>query len=323
MRVIALLILIGVAFAGCAEAPAPGPANGTEDFDDVDVEVTDDTGAILGVVVDESITPVVGATIVLKLPDGEQDATSDESGRFAFSRLPAGTYFLDVAAPLHVPVQTSATVVAGEAQPDIVRVQLQRLYSGDPFTNAVTMDGFFQCSQANVPGYLYSSSPCHSVAPGVDLCDTAGACLPQNRDFHADVGDGWQTQVYEMTWKSSLAGTSERMGMSVSTYKPERNTNHWFASVSSTNPMRFQLDRGVMHDTAQEGDGPMGPIPDGGMTDMSMYMSVRSSSDSVCALWCVPPGVAIEQQFTAYLTQFYYLPAPEGWSVIEGDEPPF
>ncbi len=322
MRLLSLLVLIGVAFAGCADAPAEATDSESENFDDVDVEVTDDTGAILGVVVDESITPVVGATVVLKMPEGQQEQVSDESGRFAFSKIPGGTYFLDVTAPLHVGVQTSATVVPGVADPDVLRVQLQRLYSGEPFVNPIQVDGFFQCSQAGMPGYLYSSSPCHSQSGAVDLCDN-GVCMPQERDFHADVADGWQTMVFEMTWKPSLAGTSERMGMSVSTYKPERNTNHWWASVASTNPMRFQLDVGVPHDTYQEGDGPFGPIPAEGWKDMSYYMSVRPSEDAVCVVYCAPPGLAIEQEFTAYLHQFYYLAAPDDWSVVAGDEPPF
>ncbi len=321
MRAVSLFLIFLVALAGCADSKAPVAED--DGFTDKPLESDATTGIIRGVVVDDSFTPVAGATIVLQIDGGTQETVADAEGRFGYSKVPPGVYFLKASAELHTETQFSATVVAGQAQPPIISVQLVRLYAGDPYVVPIVQDGFFQCSQANTPPYLYSSSPCHSPANGVDLCDMAGACLPQNRDFHADVEAGWQTMVFEMTWESTAQGTSDRMGMSVSTYKPERNTNHWFASVASKNPMRFQLDVGTPHATAQEGSGPMGPVPVDGMVDMSYYISVRSPEGAVCAIWCAPPGLAFDQSFTTYLHQFYYLPAPVEWSIVAGDTVPY
>lgn len=321
MRAMVFLLMIGVAFAGCADAPQSEPTADTS-FDDVDVAASDDTGVILGVVVDQTITPIAEVTVTLSMPSGDPVVEiTDDQGRFAFGDVPPGVHFLHAAKELHEEIQFTATVEAGVADPSPIRVQLVAFYTGDPFLQTIQQDGFFQCSQANFPGYLYSSSSCHdtNIVDGSDH----GVMLAQERDFHADVGEGWQTQVYEMTWKSSFAGTSERMGVVFSTYKPERNTDHWFANHASGQPMRLQLNAGEIHPSAQEGSGPMGPIPADGIKDMSYFISVRPPADATCVIWCAPPGFAIEQEFTTYLSQFYYAKAPEDWSIVAGDGDPF
>ncbi|MGB1585656.1 MAG: carboxypeptidase-like regulatory domain-containing protein [Thermoplasmatota archaeon] len=318
MRWMALLLLTTV-LAGCADEL---PQEATDDltFDD-DLSATDTTGVIRGVVVNDAIEPVAGATVLitgLEITD-----ETDEQGRFTFSNLEPGTYFLDVTKDLHTAVQANVEVQAGIDAPPVLKVQLNRLYSGDPYLVTMAMDGFFTCSQAGTIVWGYSSSPCHSIGWGtnIDLCDDYGACLDQERVFHVDLDAGWQSIIYEMDWEATAQGTSERMGMSVSTYHPERNKNHWFASVSSEPPMYFAVATGEMHPTSQEGDGPAGPIPADGMTDMSMYMSVREPDPCTGVVYC--PGFAIDQKFQAWHSQFYYQPAPEGWSFRNGDTSPF
>lgn len=320
MRVWALTL--AVVLAGCAEEPASEEQ--ADDFDDVDVRVSDTTGAILGVIVNDAIVPVADVTVALL--NTERSTTTDETGRFVFDDVPAGSHFLQASKALHEPVQFSVDVVAGDDEPPITKVQINRLFQAEPYLSIIQNSGFFTCTQAGVPGYLYSSSPCHSVAPGADLCELGGACLDQQRDFHADVDAGWQTMVFEMTWEPSASGTSERMGIVVSTFKPERSGGHWFAEFESSAPLYGRLDCGTgetcqSHATAS-GEAPTA-VPAAGMTDMSYFMSVRPSSDAACVLWCVPPGVAVDQQFDVWVSQFYYAPAPEAWSVINGDERPF
>lgn len=319
MRVWVAALLVATSLAACAESD-DGADDGVDDFDDVDVEVDEKTGAIRGVVVDESVVPVPDAAVVLTVDANDQrDATSDEQGRFSFSRVPPGTYFLTASKDLHESVQTSASVEAGVRESPILKVQLPRLFQGEPFMQGVDFEGFFTCSQGRFPGYLYSSSPCHAQG-AVDL-DDYGIELDQERTFHSDVDAGWQTLVFEMTWTPSAQGTSEMMGIVVSTYKPERPGSHWFANVDSASPMRFQIDVGEPGPNAGSTDPTM--IPPEGIQDMSYFMSVRPPEDAVCAIWCVPPGFALDQSFHVYHNQFYYLPAPEGWSIVNGDTDPF
>lgn len=318
-----LLVAVALVLAGCADDPR---ASDGDDFDDVEVDA--DTGAIRGVVVDQSIVPIEGVSVAL---DGDEpkETVTDAQGRFAFSKLDPGFYFLTASKPLYEEITFQASVEAGNPEPPIVTVKMTRLFAGEPFMLPFVSEGYFTCSQANFPGYLYSSSSCHDngignyvggPAPSTDLSDY-GVELPQVRTFHSDVGAGWQTQVFEMTWEASAQGTSDRMGIVVSTEKESRDASHYFANVESGSPMRFQIDVGQQHPTGANTEPTM--IPADGMVDMSFFMSVRPPDGRVCAIWCVPPGIAYEQSFDVFLHQFYYLPAPEGWSIIEGDEDPF
>lgn len=221
MRWLALLMTF-TALAGCADQAEPPVDDDEAIFEGEDVAVSETTGAIRGVVVNEAIEPVQGATVTA-MSTSLSDAT-DEQGRFTFSGLSPGTYFLEITHPLHDRVQQSVDVVAGVAQPPIVKVQMQRLYLGDPFVVTAASSGFFTCSQAAMPPYLYSSSSCHDqgVVDGSDL----GVELEQQRTFHADVQDGWQTQLFEMQWEPSAQGTSDQMGIVVSTDKETREGAH-------------------------------------------------------------------------------------------------
>jgi len=315
---VAGLIVVCLALAGCSDGGEVEDAQ-PEGFSDVEVQVSETTGAVRGLVVDASIQPVEGATVSLLLPGDERTTTSDGQGRFAFSDVPAGTVFMKAEKPGYAAAQTSTDVVAGVKEPPIVKVQIARLFGADPFTQSLKFEGFFECSQAGLLIGIYSSSNCvvdytRRVTGPPGLLPQLDNVTDQEREWHADVGEGWQTQVFEMTWEPSAEGTSQHMGLVVSTYKPERDGAHSFANVGGPSPLRVQLDTGVPHGSAASVEPVM--IPSGGMKDMSFFVSVRQDS------WPVP-AVALNQDFTLFLTQFYYAPAPAEWSIVAGDELPF
>ncbi len=307
---------LGVVFAcllsGCSGGggPEPTPAQ----FDDLQGRATETTGVLRGVVVDERIIPVAGATVDLRGAAESPNQTTDEQGRFLFSDLPAGTYFLEVSSPLHQSAQTSAEVVAGEAEPRAVRVQLLRLFQQDPFSVQVVREGYFQCSQAGASAW-YSSSNCSDgvFGPASRQVPELSNATEQDREWHADVAPGWQQIVFEMDWEPTSDSTSTRMGMVVSTYKPTRDTAHWFAEFEGERPIRGQIDVGVEHESASGVEPSM--IPPEGMTNMSFFASVREDGFT--------PGVALNQQFKVYVTMFHYGLPKEGWSVVAGDPLPF
>ena len=178
----------------------------------------------------------------------------------------------------------------------------------------IAREGFFECSQSGASVW-YSSSNCADgvFGPGSQEVPQLSNVTRQDRDFHADVGPGWQQLVFEMTWEPTAQGTSPNMGMVVSTYKPERDTAHWFAEFEGASPLRGQIDVGVKHETAADTDPE--EIPPEGMAQMSYFMSVRGDG--------LTPGIAYNQRFQTYLTMFHYGVPPEGWSVVAGDELPF
>lgn len=329
-----LLVLAGCSGSGgtSGDPSATGPdiADDPGSFDDIAGDATETTGIILGVVVDERIVPIEGAEITVAGGTLEpKSTTSDALGRFTFSDLLAGDYFLTGKAALHKEIQTSVTVVAGVNDPEVVKLALPRIYQQDPFHVPIEREGYFDCSQAlGLVVVWYSSSncvadPCPIYKNYVDQlqCNdypTRGLnnVTNQEREWHMDVEAGWQQIVFEQTWTPSAQGTTPRMGMTVSTYKPERNPLHFFASVASGNPMRFQFDVGVTHDTAQTPDGTLEQIPAEGLQRVSYFSSARGGG-------ATEPGLALQQKFNVYIHQFYYGVPKEGWSFVAGDKPPF
>lgn len=310
-----VLLVAVVAASGCSSPPKDPDAPDVS-FDDIPLVATSTTGVIRGLVVDERIVPIAEATVALRGGAREDLATSDDQGRFGFSGLEPGTYFLTVTSTLHKEVQSSAEVVAGVAEPPLVRVQMERLFQQDPYSVQITQEGFFECSQAGAG--LYSSSNCvydpYRWALGPPSPTQAiDNVTKQNREWHADVGPGWQQLVFEMTWQPTTQSTSQNMGMVVSTYKPERDGAHWFAEFEGGTPLRGQIDVGVEHDSASGVDPEM--IPPEGMTQMSYFVSVRPDGFT--------PGLAVNQKFTTYLTMFHYGIPPAGWSFVAGDPKPF
>lgn len=303
---IALPLLVAL-LAGCTDTPTEVPL---EDggFDDVPVVVDDQTGGIRGVVINDAIIPVEGAAV--KLLSTEFSATTDSQGRFTFSKVPPGTYFLSAEKALHQSIQSSVEVKAGLKEPPIVKLQMPRLFQADPYLQVFAMDGFFTCTQAGLYVGGYGSSPCHSYSATLDFCALAGACLDQERVFETTIGPGWQTLVYEMTWDSSAYGTSQNIGVVMSEDYETRSKSHNWANYGGPNPVMFAINVGEEGPNAQSG-----AIPEEGVPVFSMFQGVRSSG--------LTPGLAIDQSFQAWLTSFYYAPAPEGWSFMRGDPAPF
>ncbi len=142
-RWIALVVLL-TSLAGCAGDDAP--ANDADELVPQEVKVEDKKrGAISGVVVDESIRPIAGATVSIRGADGEsQSVTSDEAGRFVVEDLDPGLYFLTVTAEGHFEAQQSVEVAAGRvAKP---KVLLQIDFTPQPFQETFDFNGILRFS---------------------------------------------------------------------------------------------------------------------------------------------------------------------------------
>lgn len=127
-------LMVAVAMAGCA-----GEATIEEEpeaFQSLQADAK--TGVIRGVVVDESITPVPGATV--DVMPGELSTVTDEDGAFGFSNVEPGVYFLTATAADHSEMQTSVEVAAGVETPEITRMMLTYQPPALPYIQTLTTD---------------------------------------------------------------------------------------------------------------------------------------------------------------------------------------
>lgn len=307
MRV--LLLALALLIAGCADDAAS--AQDDDDFD-VDVEVDKDTGGIRGVVVDSTIVPVPDATVKLTSTDPPLETLSDAEGRFAFSKVVPGSHVVEVSKYGFEAVQSSVEVKAGEAQPPVVRIQIQQTYSQAPYSMPFTFDGQIVCSYSASAGITGITAPCVTDYTSL-VCP--GGCAPalrevqgDSRDWVQEIQSGWKTHMIEMTWDPSAQGTSDQLGFTVS--HTERTAYHWYASFGGDNPVVARIDCCEPHPSRQQADG----IPEEGLPNLLTFANVRGSG---------PFSLALQQDFQVITHTFYHLAAPEGWSFINGDEPPF
>ena len=137
VRVAAFVALL-LAVSGCSDPPASGAGAAQaaaldEAASQVAVEATKTTGIIRGVVVDDAVRPLSGASVVLQ--DGH-NATTGADGAFGFEGLAPGLHFLVASRIGYAETQQSTIVEAGVADPPIVRIQLQAVDLGTPYVEA-------------------------------------------------------------------------------------------------------------------------------------------------------------------------------------------
>lgn len=299
----AALLLTGL--AGCADEAAPAPEE--DGFAGFGLEASETEGVVRGVVVDESIVPVADADVTLSVPGDERVAATDGEGRFAFGRVPAGTYLLNVSSLLHLPVQTSVTVEPGVAEPDLVKVQLSRRFAQDPYLEQTQFNGRINCGYS-----LLISAPC--VIDYTMIIVPGGAAPQLNgitgdvRRFVLPVRDGWQSMVMEMVWEPSLSATSESLSLTASFF--ERTSSHTYTGTAGPSPLRLQMD---VDPARTHPDW----VPPEGKEDFLMFVNPSTAGSGL------PAALNVEQEFELFRTDFYYGAPPEGWSLVEGDAPPF
>jgi hypothetical protein len=134
--------------AGCSSGPAKPAAAPDTDFTDLDLAATSTTGLVRGIVVDQAIRPVAAATVTLT-PGGRAAQTTAE-GTFGFDGLEPGTYFLHASKTGYNATQTATDVVAGVAEPPVVKVLMAQNPATTPYVEALTFNGFLSLGAAVV-----------------------------------------------------------------------------------------------------------------------------------------------------------------------------
>jgi hypothetical protein len=310
-------ILVLVLMAGCA-SNAPKADRLQPPGDVPDIEATATTGGIHGFVVDERIVPIKGATVTVT-PENKS-TTTDASGAFAVSGLPGGTYFLKVSHPLYATIQQSVEVQAGVADPKDVKVVLKRVIAQTPYTQQIKYEGFIVCSVVTPVvlseecgegvGSPYTTCdeglppPCvaNPVSPGQRIGHNAQNFIVFN--FVPDAG--LSSFVAEKVWEpTSEAGTILYSPISTHWLCAPNCGGNTFAELHGPSPLYAYIGPDVVQQnnlTPQEGN-------------ITIFTWAGKFGDD--------PGVDLNQKFTDVVTLSYYLPLPEGWSLVKGDPLPF
>lgn len=299
--VVALLLL-----AGCTGGGKKDPADDA-DFSKLGLAPTDTTGIIRGVVVDDAVRPLAGVAVTARGEGPEASTTTTAEGTFGFDGLAPGTYFLKASKPGFRDTQQSADVVAGLAEPPIVKVLLAADPANRPYFEAYTFEGFMECG---VTG----------VVVGVALCLAPNLVTGQNvTNEHTQVTyqlsrrPTWvQT---EMVWESTQQTGNELALMYSWTGDCGLLCDH---QVNGTSPLLLQANQTVI-DAIGLGNGTDLYIrvfnDDLEETDSHVRQCTPIPDPVLGATWCTGAGVGatVEQKFDHYTHIFYGYQPPPDW----------
>lgn len=320
MRVGIVLLLALVGLAGCAEEAAPEEASDSEAaFEGLEGNVSDDTGLIRGIVLDDAIVPVAQATITLQ---GEgRSITSNEEGAFLFDLLAPGTYFLTVEKLGYNTTQTSASVEAGNPRPEIVKVRLVQDKANQPFVEAAQFDGFIMCSG-------------RAVVIGLAVCSTVGV---GDDDFIRNYEPSFRPHFIqsELVWKSTQAlGDALSYSITCLSGPPCPDGQITIARHEGKSPLLLQVNA----TTAEEfklgaGEQPISlRVFSHGMEETDIpEETVYDAAGIDCVAWpvifadCIRfggIGMTVDQQFTGYTHMFNLYAPPEDWRFTQDGNPP-
>jgi Carboxypeptidase regulatory-like domain len=314
MRILpALAFVAAFVLSGCSGGDSPpDEAQLEEQFDELDLQATATTGVIRGLVVDDAIKPVAGAKVVLN--GVTQTATSDEDGLFGFQDLDAGTYFLQVSKNGYRPTQQSAEVLAGVADPAILKVLLQVDPSTLAYVEVHQYEGYLQCS-FKAANQVFDPSWCDPAgATGLSANDDSMPWFPITRQ-----PDYYQS---EMSWESTQpAGTGLVTIQWACNEGDCGDDDYRLCNVRGQSPLTCRVNRTA---SLVEGGGGVG-IEEAEFGTENMGYMVQMFAN---CFECVPgtvlgAGVVLEQRFQIYNHLFYGYEPPAEWTfLVDGAPPP-
>jgi hypothetical protein len=295
----ASLLILLVAFSGCLGDDGDAAGTGPQEFD------PDETGRVIGKVVDTELQPVVSAQVGLLAT--EFLTTTDASGTYAIPGVPPGRYTLAVQRLGFESAALQVNVVAGEdvkADVTIAAIAIQ-----DAYSETWADKGYFECSWSIV----IARGPCFFPGPQIPA--------PNNRrEFNYEVGEGVSTVIVEMSWEQTSVATGDAMSLFLS--YTDRTTSHWYCNAESPSPVVLRWERGDMDDDEGEclSGGAQLPSDEPGTIPLEgQELTSRANggaSDTLPNPGGFGLGVALQQSFDVYFSNFYWEAAPEDYTGI-------
>lgn len=300
MRLPCLVLVAAFVLAGCAGgSPEQGPdrqphetaSSAPADFSDLDLKATKSTGVLRGVIVDATIVPIAGATVVLQ--PGDRNVTADTEGRFGFADLEPGMYLVRAAKKDYTNAQATVEVVAGDSEPRPAMLVLERILGTEPYVDVMSWDGYLQCSLI-AAGFFFTGCMASDVT-GDDSRREDLIVLPP------------EFLQSELTWDSTQALGSnlcmKHYARDGSDFEPIRDTQDRLHEACGAVPVVQSFNRTELNAT-QVGEG----------RGIERVVWVAYAVDGAL-------GLAFQQQFTVFTHVFHNFVPDEGW-VFVNDGPP-
>ena len=303
MRSVALVaLLLSAVLAGCADGADPtSTANDLVDEGEfANLQATSQTGVIRGVVVDEAIRPIAGATVSLPVGGLNRNTTTSDAGAFGFDGLEAGTYFLTVSKPGFKGVQQSTEVVAGDSQPPLLKVLLVMDPTTTPYFQVVTWTGYLECSlRIGVPG---------TTGVGVNACNDVG-----NQDVNYPLAP--LDSVPDLLQAELIWDSTQTLGSGLSfVVGPPSCIDIKYARADGPSALVIRMNSTLIVE-ASEDNTDEGFDPETGLC----YRVFSWTADEVAN----SAGLVTQQRFEAYFHAFYNMLPPEGWQFsVDGNPVP-
>lgn len=297
------IVALALVLSGCVSAESsekkeesgPGPAP--------PAAPTGDTGSVQGTVTDDSFQPIASAQLLLQ--EAEMTAVTDAAGAFTFNGVAPGSYSLFAAALGYESLSKRIEVRAAEITS--ATFKLAPLPVKEPYYETWGDRGYFECSWS----IWVARGPCFFPGPQPSF--------PNNRrQFDYVVAEGAMTVVVEMTWKRTSVATGEAMSIFLSYTK--RTTQHWYCLGDAPNPVYLRWDRGELdakQGTCNTGNQQLPSSEPQAIPIEGQNLTARANvgrSPVLLPTVGLGFGVALQQTFEIFFSNFYWEPAPEKFS---------
>ncbi len=292
------LTICALALAGCSET-APVPEE--EDLGLDDYQATATTGYIKGVVVDETISPLAGVTVLG--PDG-LTATSNELGAYGLPDLDAGDYCLMFSKIGYDSIQVCTTVVAG-VEPETLRTQMVSNPDLLPYADLLKFKGMVRC------GLSYIAACGAFGIVGQDVGDRFMATFPLDTvPEHITMEAVWEgTQPTGDNFQLRLGHSPAGPATVDATATGPSPQQAW---VNATTIKAVGLG---------PGNDLVGRMFVWEMEGTNIQQHTGQCVPVVLTTWCHGPGAAIDQAFDLYTHIFHGFAPPEDWQYTNDGDP--
>lgn len=306
---VSLLSTSLLVLAACTAGPGTQNATGTEPDPVAPVAVVTNTmGGIQGIVTDESLVPIGGATVLIA--ERFLNTTTDPQGRFAFSLLDPGTVQLDAEAAGHHSTAAIVTIVAGYVA--TITLSMASLPVVEPYHKTLSQAGFIACSLAyKIPGVSQSNSSWLALCGVPDLVLGPGALDRFSLTWSLQPFFGLSAAMGETTWESTQT-TGKGLHVRWWVRQEGKAGERGFQNAYGPSPLRAPISTDAINATVANASG----WKQCGEAKCSLLSSHYAHAYTLGQAYPIDFGVVVQQRYEDYLSLFYWQKPAAGFSAL-------